>query len=70
MINDIAKEELIEQYAQHIVDGMDMDTLVQLAYDSIMSNLQQMTNEQLSADIEEYAPHLLEEWLWNANYHW
>ena len=61
MINDIAKEELIEQYAQHIVDGMDMDTLVQLAYDSIMSNLQQMTNELLSADIEEYAPHLLEE---------
>ena len=61
MINDIAKEELIEQYAQHIVDGMDMDTLVQFAYDSIMSNLQEKTNEQLCADIEEYAPHLLEE---------
>jgi radical SAM superfamily enzyme YgiQ (UPF0313 family) len=33
------RQELIEAYAEHIVDGMDMDTLVQFAFDMIVSGM-------------------------------
>ena len=33
------RQELIEAYAEHIVEGMDMDTLVQFAFDMIVDGM-------------------------------
>jgi len=45
--------ELIENYANHVIDGMDMDTLVQLAYDSLVAEFTKYNEKELIAEIVE-----------------
>ena len=45
--------ELIDNYANHVIDGMDMDTLVQFAYDSLVAEFNKYTEAELIAEIEE-----------------
>lgn len=40
-------------YADYIIDGMDMDCLMQLAKDMIMDNLLSYTEEELATEISE-----------------
>jgi hypothetical protein len=54
-------EQLIEDYASDLVEGMDLDTLVQFAYDVIVENLQDMSVNEILEQVEVNAPHLLEE---------
>ena len=54
-------EQLIEDYATDLVEGMDLDTLVQFAYDVIVENLQDMSVNEILEQVEVNAPHLLEE---------
>ena len=54
-------EQLIEDYASDIVEGMDLDTLVQFAYDVIVENLEDMSVNEILEQVEVNAPHLLEE---------
>jgi hypothetical protein len=54
------REQLIEDYAHLVVEGMDLDTLVQFAYDTIVDSLEKMTDNELKEDIENYYPELLE----------
>ena len=42
---------LKENYANMIVDGMDIDTLAQFAYDSIMDNLKDYEEKDIEAEI-------------------
>ena len=51
---------LEENYATHIVDCMDMDALIQFAYENIKENLHTMSDSGLIEHIEAYAPHLLD----------
>lgn len=44
---------LKENYANMIVDGMDIDTLAQFAYDSIMDNLKDYEEKDLEAEITD-----------------
>ena len=44
---------LKENYANLIVDGMDIDTLAQFAYDSIMDNLKDYEEQDLEAEITD-----------------
>ena len=44
---------LIDNYANHVIDGMDMDTLVQFAYDSLVAEFNKYTEAELIAEIEE-----------------
>lgn len=53
-------DQLKENYANHIVDGMDMDTLVTFAIESIIHNME-MWDEQ---DIKEEVLDLYDEETW------
>jgi hypothetical protein len=54
------REELIAQYAERIVEGMDTDTLVMYAIDQLMDGLRTYSDEDLNAEIEDFYPDLLE----------
>lgn len=54
-------EELIENYVQQILDGMDMKTMECFVYDTLKENLESYSDEELLAEITEYNPELLEE---------
>ncbi len=54
------REELIGQYAERIVEGMDIDILVAYAIDQLMDSLRTYTDEDLAAEIEDFYPDLLE----------
>ena len=54
-------EQLIEDYATDLVEGMDVETLVQFAYDVIVENLEDMSVNEILEQVEVNAPHLLEE---------
>ena len=45
--------ELIENYANHVIDGMDMDTLIQFAYDSLVAEFNKYTEAELIAEVQE-----------------
>jgi hypothetical protein len=55
------RDSLIQDYAQLIVEGMDMDTLVSFAYDTLIGNLDAYSDEELISEVKEYNPELLEE---------
>ena len=44
---------LIDIYADHVIDGMDMDTLVQFAYDSLVAEYNKYTQTELLTEIED-----------------
>jgi len=53
-------KELKEKYAEEIINGMDLDSLCQFAYEKILENLDDMPEFELHEQIKEYAPHLIE----------
>ena len=54
------REDLIAQYAESIVEGMDMETLAIYAIEQLMDGLRTMTDTDLTAEIEDFYPELLE----------
>ena len=42
---------LKENYANHIIDGMDMDTLVQMAFDLLLDAYQDCSEDDMKAEI-------------------
>ena len=56
----IDKDELVSDYCSRIVDDMDIDTLVQLAYDLLVVEKSDYDDAKLIEEIEEYYPDLLE----------
>jgi hypothetical protein len=57
----INREQLIEDYASLIVDGMDMKTMEQFVYDTLVSNLESYDDAELIKEVTEYNPELLED---------
>jgi hypothetical protein len=57
----INREQLIADYAQQILDGMDMKTMECFVYDTLKDNLSSYSDEELIAEITEYNPELLED---------
>jgi hypothetical protein len=55
----INREELIADYAQQILDGMDMKTMECFVYDTLRDNLSSYSDEELIAEVTEYNPELL-----------
>ncbi len=55
------RSTLQENLVQQIIDGMDMDGLCQLAYDYLNDNYDKYSETELTAEVEEYYPHILEE---------
>ena len=60
------KKELIEQFAEIIVDGMDTKTLAQYVYDDLVFTYEQYTQNELKENISDYDPELFEELLENV----
>lgn len=57
----INRQQLIEDYAHLVVDGMDLDTLVEFAFDTISRNLEELSDSQLKEEVEQYYPELLDD---------
>jgi len=55
------REQLIADYAQQILDGMDMKTMECFVYDTLVSNLESYDDDDLINEVKEYSPELLEE---------
>ena len=60
-VNDSTREGLISEYAQAIVEDMDIKCLMQLAVETITNNLTSYTNEALEEEMIDNYDHLLEE---------
>ena len=52
---------LVEKYAEQIMDGMDMKTMEQFVFDTLVENLTNYSEEELINEIREYNPDLLED---------
>ena len=52
---------LEERMADHMVEGMDLDTLVSFAIDGLTSFYSRLSDAELLATVRDHAPHLLEE---------
>ena len=55
------KAELAARFADHVVEGMDMDTLVTYAINQLSEAFETMDDNALLTEVEEYAPHLIKE---------
>jgi len=60
-MKNIDRDQLVEDYAHLIVEGMDIDTLVSFAYDTMVKNLTDYTDEELLTEVTDYYPELLED---------
>jgi hypothetical protein len=54
------REDLISQYAERLVEGMDIETVVMYAIDQLMEGLRTYTDAELRTEIEDFYPDLLE----------
>jgi len=52
-LNSSQLDQLVENYAEFIVDSMDMDTLVQFAFDSLVAEYTKYNEKELIAEIRE-----------------
>ena len=55
------RAQLIEDYIQQLIEGMDYKTMECLVYDTLMENLTDYSDEQLITEVTEYDPELLED---------
>lgn len=60
MNTEMNREQLIADYAQQIMDGMDMKTMECFVYDTLVENLSAYSDEQLIEEVTEYNPELLQ----------
>jgi len=61
------RTELQESYIQQVIDSMDYKTMERFVYDNLQDNLQGYSDEELIAEVEEYYPELLEDWIMTSN---
>ena len=52
-MNDSELLTLKENYINHIIDGMDMDSLCQLAYDLLLDSYQECTEDEMINEIKD-----------------
>ena len=55
------RDSLIADYAQQILDGMDMKTMECFVYDTLKDNLSSYSDEELIEEVTEYYPELVED---------
>ena len=60
-MNHENRTSLINDYAEAVVDGMDIKTLCVFAIETIKQNMKGYSDEFLIAEIEDHYPHLLED---------
>ena len=60
------REDLVEQFVDIVVDGMDMKTLVQYVYDDLIDYYEKLDEHELKEQIDEYDEDLFDELLDNV----
>lgn len=55
------RRELQSEFVYRIVEGMDMDTLVQYAQDMLNKEFDAYSNEELVNEVRDFYPDLLED---------
>lgn len=55
------RDQLIEDYIQQIIEGMDYKTMECMVYDTLKDNLSSYSDEELITEVTDYYPELLEE---------
>ena len=65
-LNSTQHNEIAEQFAELVVDGMDMKTLVQYVYDDLIEYYEKCDQEELREQIDEYDEDLYDELLDNV----
>ena len=53
------REDLQEKYVYEVINGMDLDDLIQYACDALSHYLDQDSDEDLVDQVNEHYPHLL-----------
>ena len=51
---------LVERYAEQLMDSMDMKTMEQFVFDTLVENLTDYTEEELITEISDHYPELLD----------
>ena len=57
--NDLST--LVDRYAEQLMDSMDMKTMEQFVFDTLVENLTNYTEEELITEISDHYPELLQE---------
>ena len=65
-LNDAQFDSVAEQFAELVVDGMDMKTLVQYVYDDLIDYYEKLDEHELKEQIDEYDEDLFDELLDNV----
>ena len=60
-VTDENRNVIMDSYASRLLDDMDFDTLYEFSYDMLKDNKSGLTNEQLTNQISDYYPDMLEE---------
>ena len=55
------RKQLVEDYIQQMIEGMDYKTMECLVYDTLKDNLSNYTDEELITEVTDYYPELLED---------
>jgi len=59
-MKNIDRDQLIEDYIQQMIEGMDYKTMERFVYDTMLENLTDYTDEELLTEVTDYYPDLLE----------
>lgn len=54
-------EQLVDNFVEHVVDGMDMDTMVAFVRETLVAEYSNMREQEVYSLIQEHAPHLLDD---------
>jgi hypothetical protein len=60
IVTDKNRPDITSVYCHRLLDDMDFDTLYSFAYDMLRDNKEGLTNEQLTNQIVDYYPDILE----------
>jgi len=60
IVTDNNRQDITSDYCHRLLDDMDFNTLYNFAYDMLYDNKKGLTNEQLTNQINDYYPDLLE----------
>ena len=60
IVTDENRQDITSVYCSRLLDDMDFDTLYNFAYDMLRDNKDEYNNEQLTTEISDYYPDILE----------
>ena len=60
-LNSLQRDELIEQFVEIQVDGMDMKTLVQIVSDNLTDYYEKCSDVELKEEVDNYDEELFDE---------